>query len=123
MKMHILVASAFEASSQWAHAINTVKMAQGFSRVGHKVSIVCRRPLEGIVSHEALAKIYGLTAPIHWIQLPQRILSFAIDEFWGFALLALTVTLRLRPDLVFARNYLFPSSDQLIRYCHHCRKP
>jgi glycosyltransferase involved in cell wall biosynthesis len=108
MKMHILVASAFEASSQWAHAINTVKMAQGFARVGHKVSIVCRRPLGGIVSHEALAKIYGITAPLCWIQLPQRILSFAIDEFWGFALLALTVTLRLRPDLVFARNYLFP---------------
>ena len=43
--MKILVASAFEASSQWAHAINTVKMAQGFARLGHAVTLVCRRPI------------------------------------------------------------------------------
>jgi glycosyltransferase involved in cell wall biosynthesis len=112
--MHILVASAFEASSQWAHAINTVKMAQGFSRVGHRVSIVCRSPLGGTVSHEELTKIYGLTANLHWIQLPQRILSFTVDEFWRFALLALAVTLRLKPDLIYARNYLFPAVTSIL---------
>ena len=107
--MHILVASAFEASSQWAHAINTVKMAQGFARLDHRVSIVCRRPQGGAVSREALGTVYGLTAPLRWIQLPQRIFGFTIDESWSFALLALAATLRLKPDVIFARNYLFPA--------------
>ena len=106
--MRILVASAFEASSQLANAINTVKMAQGFARLGHQVTIVCRQPPEGIVSPEKLAKIYGLTESLVWVQLPCKIFGYSINQNWRFALLALVVALQKRPDLVYARNYIFP---------------
>lgn len=106
--MRILVASAFEASSQLANAINTVKMAQGFARLGHQVTIVCRQPPEGIVSPEKLAKIYGLTEPLVWVQLPSKIFGYSINQNWRFALLALSVALQKRPNLVYARNYIFP---------------
>lgn len=106
--MHILVAGAFEASSQWAHAINTVKMAQGFARLGHRVTIVCRRPLEGKVPLVELNAAYGLTVPMRWFQLPTRLLRYSVDEHWRFALLALPVVLGTQPDFVFARNYIFP---------------
>lgn len=106
--MRILVAGAFEASSQWAHAINTVKMAQGFARLGHEVTIICRQTPEGLISSDKLSQIYGITEPLVWVQLPSKIFSFHIQKHWLFALLALPIVLRLRPDLVYARNYIFP---------------
>jgi glycosyltransferase involved in cell wall biosynthesis len=106
--MRILVASAFEASSQWAHAINTIKMAQGFARLGNEVTLVCRRPPEGKVLPTESAARYGLNEPIYWVQLPQRVLNYYLDPHWHFALQALPVILHMRPDLVFTRNYIFP---------------
>ena len=106
--MRILVASAFEASSPLAHAINTAKMAQGFARLGHDVTLVCIRAEKGRISPEELSEIYGLTEPIHWIQLPRKILGCAIDQHWRFAFPALYVLLRTRPQLVYSRNYIFP---------------
>ena len=55
--MRVLVASAFEAASQFAHAINTVKMAQGFARLGHQVTLVCRWPPGGKVPSAELAAL------------------------------------------------------------------
>jgi glycosyltransferase involved in cell wall biosynthesis len=106
--MRILVASGFEASSLKAHAINTVKMAQGFARLGHQVTIVCRRSPEGKVAIAKLAKIYGITEPLRWIQLPNRIFGYQIDKHWRFGLFALPVALGMRPDLIYARSYVFP---------------
>jgi len=106
--MHILVSCEFEASYQKAHAINTIKMAQGFARLGHDVTVVCREPPEGSVSPDQLAKIYGLTEPLRWVQLPRKILGWSTDTYWRTALLTLPTALQIRPDLVFARGYLFP---------------
>jgi glycosyltransferase involved in cell wall biosynthesis len=106
--MHILVAGAFEASSHWAHAINTVKMAQGFARLGHKVTIVCRQSPGGKVPPEKLAQMYGLTEPLRWVQLPWKVLGYPVYIHWRFALLALPIAIWMRPDLVFARSYIFP---------------
>ena len=103
--MRILVASAITASSQMANAINTVKMAHGFARLGHKVTVVCRRPLKGKVSLDELARSYGLTEVLQWVQLPNRIL---VDQHWLFTVLAWRVARQIQPDLVFARNYVFP---------------
>lgn len=106
--MRIIVASALEASSLWAHAINTVKMAQGFAQLGHEVIIVCRQSATGKTPSEKLAQIYGLKVPVRWIQLPRQVIRYTVDEHWRFALLALPLALTMRPDLVFARNYIFP---------------
>ena len=106
--MRILVVSAIEALSCWANAINTIKMAQGFSRLGHEVTIVCRQSPSGRVPPEKLAQMYGLTEAIHWVQLPWGIGRSPLDPHWTFSLLALPVALWLRPELVFARSYIFP---------------
>lgn len=106
--MRISVISGFEASSLFAHAINTVKMAQGFARLGHEVTIVCRQSLDGKVLSEQLAQIYGITESLKWIQLPSRIFNRHIGQNWQFSLLALPIVLRNRPDLVYARSYIFP---------------
>jgi glycosyltransferase involved in cell wall biosynthesis len=103
--MHILVASALVASSQMASAINTVKMAQGFARLGHTVTIICRQPWAGQVPADRLAKAYGLTEKLDWIQVPGSIL---VDRNWIFSLLAWRVARHIQPDLAFTRSYIFP---------------
>ena len=40
--MRVLVASDFEPGSHRAHAINVVKTAGGFARLGHDVTVLCR---------------------------------------------------------------------------------
>lgn len=107
--MRIIVASAFEASSPLAHAINTVKMAQGFARLGHEVTIVCHCPPEGPAPSAKLSELYGLKEKdLRWIQLPNKVLSKPIGEHWRFATLALPAILHIRPQMVFSRNYVFP---------------
>jgi glycosyltransferase involved in cell wall biosynthesis len=106
--MRVLVASAFEAGSQFAHAINTAKMAQGFASLGHEVFLVCRRDSGEGVSPEELAGVYGLTAPVRWMPLPQSLCAQRVNDLWGFALAALPTLAMVRPHLVFARNYVFP---------------
>jgi glycosyltransferase involved in cell wall biosynthesis len=106
--MRIVVASAFEAFSQWAHAINTVKMAQGFARLGHHVTLICRQSSTGKTPPEKLAQMYGIREPLRWVQLPLKLLRCHVNEHWRFALLSLPIALLMRPDLIFARNYIFP---------------
>lgn len=45
--MNIVVASEIELGSHRAHAINVVKTAGGFARLGHAVTLLCRPPADG----------------------------------------------------------------------------
>lgn len=106
--MRILVASAFEAGAHWAHAINTIKMAEGFARLGHDVTVVCWRPGEKPVPRDALVAAYGLKSDVRWIQLPHAIFGRSLNQHWHFSIAALPALLRTRPHLVFSRSYIFP---------------
>lgn len=106
--MRILVVSAFEADSRRAHVVNTIKMAQGFVRLGHEVGIICFRPSSGNISADRLSEIYGLTEPIKWIQLPRKILDWSFDVHWEFSQMALLVARWHKPDMVYSRSYVFP---------------
>ena len=107
--MKVLVACVFDAGSQWAHAINVVKMAHGFARLGHRVTIVCRRPSTGRVPLDALHRTYGLTERMRWVQVPRRVLGFRTHEYSrGLALMTLLAAFWARADLVYARGNLFP---------------
>jgi glycosyltransferase involved in cell wall biosynthesis len=106
--MRILVAGSFEAASMWAHAVNTVKMAQGFARLGHDVTILCQGPSAGPIAPAELARLYGLTEALRWVQIPSTVLRHRVGEHWGFALLALPSILSSRPNMIFARNYILP---------------
>ena len=103
--MHIVVCSSLPAGSQKANAINVVKMAQGFARLGHIVTLICKRPFAKRVPKAKLAKIYGITAPIRWVQLPGGRL---LGDHRRFGWLVLQMVKRLQPDMVYARNYYAP---------------
>jgi glycosyltransferase involved in cell wall biosynthesis len=83
-------------------------MAEGFAGQGHQVTVLCRQSTQGKVNPEELTDIYGLVEPLHWVHLPQKIWRYPIDQHWLFTLIGLPVLLRIKPDLVFARNYIFP---------------
>ncbi len=102
-KMRILVAGGFEGGETRAHALNTVKMAQGFARIGHDVALLCRRPAGEKLERADLDRLYGISAPFDWIQLPGDI---GIGR--RFARSAMAAIARFQPDLVYARNYELP---------------
>ena len=54
-KLRILVASGLETSAMYAHVLNTIKMAQGFARLGCDVTLVCWAPFSGPVPVDELA--------------------------------------------------------------------
>lgn len=107
--MRVLVAAGFEAGSHWANTINSVKMAEGFARLGHEVAIICFASLDGGKKPvEELAKMYGLEKVVKWVQLPPKVMGKRVDVHWGFSSMALVVCMRFKPDFVFSRNYIFP---------------
>lgn len=113
--MKIVVASAFEAASLKAHAINTVKIAEGFARLGHQVHLICIAPRTGPVPVFQLESHYGISRSVHWHQLPARVFGFKITHHWSFFWLALPVILRLLPDLLYSRSYILPAMASRLR--------
>jgi glycosyltransferase involved in cell wall biosynthesis len=100
-----------QALEMYAYAINTVKMAQGFARLGHEVILICwGLPGRQQVSGEELNRTYGLTASIKWVLLPQSRFwcSRKTKKLWAMGLMALAVILWTRPHLVFCRAHIIP---------------
>jgi len=106
--VRILVVGEFAAGSQKAHAINTIKMAQGFKRLGHTVAVVCFQAIATELSTDELAEIYGLNVALTWMQIPQKIFGLPISRHWGFAIAALSPIRQWQPDLIYARGYTTP---------------
>jgi glycosyltransferase involved in cell wall biosynthesis len=107
--MKIVVASAFEAASPKAHAINTVKIAEGFARLGHALHLICLSPKRGLVSPDELNARYAISSPIIWHQLPAKWMGRAVTPHWFFCALAFPLILRIKPDLIYSRNYILPA--------------
>lgn len=101
-ELRILVVGGFQAGSQYAHAINTVKMAQGFARLGHKVGIVCRNS-DDAAEKSSLSSLYGLDHGLDWFFVP----AWSGEKRY-FAAFTMLKVRRFAPDLVYARNYLLP---------------
>ncbi len=101
--MRIAVVAPLAAGSSFAHAINSVKMAEGFARLGHDVEIVCRTSEEGSVAPELLRDQYGLRSAVRWLQLP-----YDVGDQRAFTLRAVVRVLRTGADFVYARHYRAP---------------
>jgi len=112
--VRILVVGEFAAGSQKAHAINTIKMAQGFKRLGHDVAVVCFRAADATVTVDALTQIYGLNVPLTWIPIARKILGFSLSRHWGFAIAALPKIRQWQPNLIYARGYTTPFLTSLL---------
>lgn len=106
--MNIAVVSSAEAGSLMAHAINTVKMAEGFAQNGHTVKIICYRNRQNPYTEDDLNHIYGVKS-LKWRMIPQIPTRASTPrQHKGFATLTLPFLLFDRPDFVFARNYIVP---------------
>jgi glycosyltransferase involved in cell wall biosynthesis len=102
-KMKIAVVSAFEADAQFAHVINTVKLAGSFAHLGHEVTMICLQSPKGAVPADVLQKSMGCPASLRWIQLPRY-----LGTEWRFAWAALFLLFCLKIDLIFSRSYYTP---------------
>ena len=58
--MKIIVISNFPTDSNYAHAINVIKLADAFANIGHQVIIICRDPN----SKDFLKRLLGNIASI-----------------------------------------------------------
>lgn len=107
--MRILVLTGIGADRMAAHALNTLNMAQGFAQLGHDVTIISYPAQNSRVTLAELESMYGLSTRLNWIQLARpKFRSQPLSAHYPFALLAMLHVLRLRPDFVFARNYIAP---------------
>ena len=108
--MKIIVASAFRADSSFAHAVNTIKMADGFAKLGHDVTLVCRQPKKDPVSDEDLRQRFGLSSNLSFLQVKAACLGIPLDAHGSFARQVMDKAKRIAPDFAYCRNYIAPVS-------------
>lgn len=109
--MKIVVASAFETGTNYAHVINTVKHADGFAKLGHDVTIICYGK-----KNQNWNEYYGLNNSIKWKIIPQVLFGKKLDPHYQFALLALAIIFFINPDAIYTRTFLLPYFTSLLGY-------
>jgi glycosyltransferase involved in cell wall biosynthesis len=108
--LKVVVASPLEAGSQWAHALNTIKMADGFSKIGHDVTLITRRE-NGCEtkSKQELVDMYGIDDRLHWLQLKTEYMGINVyRQGFPFSWKACQLARSIRPGLVYGRDFYFP---------------
>lgn len=98
------VIGQFEAGSSLAHAINVVKTAGGFARLGHRVIVCCRAPQNG-ASVQRVACDYGEPS-LEWRFEPRGAIETGSDLGREFARWAVGVCTAERCEIVYARHFL-----------------
>ncbi|TNE68474.1 glycosyltransferase [bacterium] len=104
--MKIVVASPIPSGSPKAHAINTFKMASGFAKIGHDVTIVAYKGHISVLNQ--LSDYYGADKSIKWVLLPQNILGRQMNLHSDFTILAIPKLLAIKPDVIYSRAYHLP---------------
>lgn len=107
--MRVVVVSPLEAGSHWAHALNTIKMADGFTKLGHEVTLITRRENDRKKLPEELIEMYGISDRLDWVQL--RTNFAGIDVFRQgplFSWKAFRMARSRNPKLTYARDFYFP---------------
>ncbi|MCS6836475.1 MAG: glycosyltransferase [Anaerolineae bacterium] len=104
--MRVVVLSEIVAGSMFAHAVNTVNMAQGFAQAGHDVTFITQR---GLPRLDDLRARYGLSQSFRWWQVRglARVAPF-LPESWRYTAQVLARLPLIRPQVVFTRAYLAP---------------
>lgn len=105
--MKIVVASPISAGSQKAHAINTVKHANGFAKLGNEVIIIFYK---GEITGSAnLNQFYSLDKSIKWLLVPNKIFGKTLGLHHHFTWLALPLLYWLNPHFIYTRAYHLPN--------------
>ncbi len=100
--MNIAAVSEIELGSHRAHAINVVKTAGGFARLGHTVTLLCRPPADRRPTADHL-RDYGEPA------LSVITASATTSDPHSFGLWAAHTALSLRADALYARQFTAPA--------------
>jgi glycosyltransferase involved in cell wall biosynthesis len=95
----IVAVSELRPGASLAHAINVIKTAGGFARLGRSVTVLCREPLDGLNRADAAAAyaepaLRWAFAPPSTHGSPERFASWAAAE-----------AAALEPELVYARHF------------------
>lgn len=106
--MKILVASAFPADSAYANAVNTIKMADGFAKNGHDVTVVCRQPKNGQLTDADLRQRFHLSSRLCFQQVLSTRCAVPLDAHRAFGYQVLKIARTLKPDFSYCRNYIAP---------------
>lgn len=104
----ILVASAFQADSNYAHAINTIKMADGFAKLGHEVLVTCLAAKISNIDEIAIRQKFGLTSQLHLHFVRPLPFLRSINHHEYFAWKVKNVAQNYLPDIAYCRHYLAP---------------
>ena len=105
--MKICVIGTFEAGSSFAHAINTTKMADGFARLGHEVTLFCKG--DPAISCDELRAQYGLSEALQWRIYPHKwagLIPLGTNERFAWAIRAEIA--KIQPDFVYGRSFSAP---------------
>ena len=109
--MRIAVFGAFQMGSIYAHAINTIKMAEGFAKLGNDVTLVCR----GINnSSYDIENKYALNYNFKIIYLREKLLTKTLNSHWHFSLQSIPQILKIRPQFIYARHFIIPIISSLL---------
>lgn len=111
--MKIIVISNFPMDSNYANAINTVKLADGFANLGHKVIIICRDPNSKDFLKKDFFRKYMLNKSVEIKSYRFFRKLYFIDQYF-FALQILKDLFFLKPDFVYARDYISPCFSSLL---------
>lgn len=102
--MHIVTMSEFELGSPMAHAINVVKTSGGFVRLGHRVTLLCRRPASGPTDPRVLLADYA-EPELNVEYVPDRVTADADAEARRAADWGANRAVALGADMVYARHF------------------
>ena len=106
--MNILVAAAFPADSMFANAVNTIKIADGFAKLGHDVTVVCRQPKTLPITDQILRERFHLSERLSFVRVPARRIFLPISIHEAFARQVLHIARQVAPDFAYCRNYIAP---------------
>ena len=96
--MIILVAAAFPADSNYANALNTIKIADGFDKLGYEVHLVCRNPTQQGFKKDDLIEKFALRGnlKVHFLPNWKWVKRFNTHEVFGWQVQQLSK--KIRPD-------------------------
>jgi len=101
--LKIAVVTSTPAGSFQAHAVNTIKMAEGFARLGHEVLLVTNEPQKEGGHASDILKLYSITSPLEWL-----FVSKWIRGHFLFACASFQIIKKFNPDYIFTRSYACP---------------
>lgn len=85
-------------------------MADGFAKLGHDVSLVCRQPYRRkMLPSDQLRSDFGLSPNLNIVQVRSSLFGKRLDEQVSFARQVARIAKKLRPEVTYSRSYVAPA--------------